>query len=95
MNKIKVRFTKAGTWGDEPKDPVFDVKVGDIKALTPRVANLAVSAGKAEYYVAKPEKVVPVVQVVPVVTDKPVAGPIPKAEGKKKAKKGKSKKAKK
>ena len=67
MSKVKIKFNEAGKWADETSQPVFEVKAGDEKFVTPATAQFAVSAGKASgEFVAH------------------VAGPIPKAEGKKK-----------
>ena len=79
MSEIKIRFLCDGCWSDEPGKPNFEVKEGDEREVTARLANIAVSAGKAEFVVLKPE---PEVQQEPEAQQKKKPGPKPKAESK-------------
>ena len=73
MSEIKIKFLCDGCWSDEPGKPNFEVEAGDEREVTARLANIAVSAGKAEFVVLKAE---------PEVQPKKKAGPKPKAESK-------------
>lgn len=85
MALIKVKFLEDGAWMDEPSRPIFDVKAGEIKEVSSGLANVAIAAGKAEFF--KPvEEAKPVEE--PKKEEKPrtrfsrkKAGPIAKAEG--------------
>jgi uncharacterized protein (DUF3084 family) len=45
--KLNIRFLEDGKWSDHPSQPVFDVKAGDEKQVSARLAKLAIDAGKA------------------------------------------------
>lgn len=84
MTTIKIKFLQDGRWGDHPSQPLFEVKAGDERDVSPLLANFAVDSGKAEF-VREKRKPGPKV--------KPETGPIPKAESDltNKKKKGKTK----
>jgi len=49
MSKIKIKFLEDGEWMDEPSKPIFNVKKGEEKEVSARLANLAIEGGKAEF----------------------------------------------
>lgn len=51
MSLIKVKFLVAGTWGDHPGDPLFDVEVGEEREVSADLANTAIASGKAEFVI--------------------------------------------
>ena len=97
MSEIRIEFTKAGTWADQPSKPVFEVEAGDERMVTHQFAQVAVNAGKAKYVIdtsaaelAEKEaaELAEKEAAEAVSFDAPAAGPVAKAEGKK-SKKGK------
>lgn len=84
MPLIKIQFLEDGEWCDHPADPIFRVKKGEKKEVSPVMANIAVEAGKAIFVHLPVEKAEagPLEKV-----EAPEAGPKAKAEGKSKGKK--------
>jgi len=59
MNNIKVKFKEAGKWGDNPADPIFEVKEGEEREVSANLANVVVKAGKGTIVIESPEAVEP------------------------------------
>lgn len=69
---IKIKFLEKGKWGDHPADPIFEVRAGEEREVSPNLAKTATEAGKAEF--VRPKK-------KPGPKPKDESGPIRKAEG--------------
>ncbi len=50
MNLVAFKFYKAGSWGDHPADPIFEVEAGEVRQVSPTLAAHAIKYGKGEYY---------------------------------------------
>ena len=86
MSLVKIQFLEDGKWCDHPADPIFKVKKGEKKEVSPVMANIAVGAGKAIFVHLPVEKAE--AEAGPIEkAEAPEAGPKAKAEGKSKGKK--------
>ena len=92
MSLVKIQFLEDGEWCDHPADPIFKVKKGEKKEVSPVMANIAVGAGKAIFVHLPVEKAEAEAEAEaeagPIEkAEAPEAGPKAKAEGKSKGKK--------
>lgn len=44
----KIKFDSDGKWSDHPKDPIFEVKSGEIRSVSYDLAKLIINSGKGE-----------------------------------------------